>query len=225
MKQAAAQGHADAEGGLGYFYSAGVATARDDAEAVKWFRRGAEKGSAKAQFNLGRMMLTGRGVEKDERAAMQWIARAAEQRLPEALQAAGEAAYLGSYGVRQDYAGALELIRPAAEAGLANAQNTLGVMLREGHGAPRNEQEAEQWFRRSATQGNARAWSNLGHLLISSTDRARRVEGFTALIMASDQAEITATRTLEELLEKSLADEVAEARRAAAEHKRNPAAE
>ena len=42
MKQAAEMGHAEALGGVGYFYATGTAVPRDDQEAVKWFRKGAE---------------------------------------------------------------------------------------------------------------------------------------------------------------------------------------
>jgi TPR repeat protein len=39
MKKAAAQNHADALGGVGYFYAKGVAVPEDDKEATEWFRK------------------------------------------------------------------------------------------------------------------------------------------------------------------------------------------
>ncbi len=52
---------------------------RDNAVAVKWFRKAAEQGYARAQFNLGWMYDNGRGVSKDESEAVKWYRKAAEQ--------------------------------------------------------------------------------------------------------------------------------------------------
>src|SRR4030095_15042242 len=87
MKKAAAQNHADALGGVGYFYAKGVAVPEDDREAIEWFRKGAERGSAKAQLNLGLALANGKGVEKNESEGLRWIDCAAQSRLPEARYA------------------------------------------------------------------------------------------------------------------------------------------
>ena len=58
------------------------ATARNDAEAVKWYRQAAEKNLPLAEYYLGRMYADGRGVPRDEREALQWFRRAAEQNIP-----------------------------------------------------------------------------------------------------------------------------------------------
>ena len=50
----------------------------------------------------------------------------------------------------------------AARQGLAEAQNNLGVMLKDGLGVERDEAKAAEWFRRAAQQGNVLAESNLG---------------------------------------------------------------
>ena len=50
----------------------------------------------------------------------------------------------------------------AARQGLAEAQNNLGVMLKDGQGVERDEAKAVEWFRRAARQGNVLAQSNLG---------------------------------------------------------------
>lgn len=50
----------------------------------------------------------------------------------------------------------------AARQGLAEAQNNLGVMLKDGQGVERDEAKAVSWFRRAARQGNVLAQSNLG---------------------------------------------------------------
>ena len=51
----------------------------DAAEAVAWYRRGAEQGDARAQYNLGGMYREGRAVPQDAAGAVAWYRRAAEQ--------------------------------------------------------------------------------------------------------------------------------------------------
>lgn len=219
MRKAAAQGHAEAEAGLGFMYSSGLGVAQDDAEAVTWLRKAADKGVAKAQFNLGRMLLAGRGVAKDENEAFEWIQRAAEQGVVEALVAQGEALYFGESGQPQDYGRAFALLLKAAEAGNANAQNTVGTMLRDAKGAKSNWKEAEAWFRKAAGQDHAKAQSNLGLLLAGQPkeDRAAKIEALKWLMVADLRGEITAKKALDEILEKTPAEDAAEARRQAAE--------
>src|ERR1035441_8676428 len=52
---------------------------KDEAEAVRWYRKAAEQGVAYAQSDLGVMYATGRGVPKDEAEAARWYRKAAEQ--------------------------------------------------------------------------------------------------------------------------------------------------
>jgi TPR repeat protein len=61
-----------------------------------------------------------------------------------------------------DYASALTLLRPEAEAGNPIAQNLLGVMNAQGKGTGQNDTEAVRWYRMSANRGYAAAQTNLG---------------------------------------------------------------
>ena len=49
----------------------------------------------------------------------------------------------------------------AAEAGDADAQNTLGIRISEGHGTKSNNKEAVKWFKKSAEQGHVYGSCNL----------------------------------------------------------------
>lgn len=60
-------------------YSKGRGVAKDDAEAVKWYRKAAEQGLATAQFNLGLKYERGEGVAKDHGKADKWLHKAADQ--------------------------------------------------------------------------------------------------------------------------------------------------
>ena len=52
---------------------------KNDAEAVKWFRKAAEQGDALAQKNLGVMYVTGEGVPVNNVKAYMWWALAKAQ--------------------------------------------------------------------------------------------------------------------------------------------------
>jgi TPR repeat protein len=61
-----------------------------------------------------------------------------------------------------DYAKAMELWRPLAEKGNADAQYRVGSMYAEGKGVERNDATALTWFKRAAEGGNAAAQYNVG---------------------------------------------------------------
>src|SRR5262245_13677689 len=65
---------------------------------------------------------------------------------------------------RGDYAIAVELYRPLAKQGDADAQFYLGFMYSQGWGVPRNYAEAVNWYRLAANQGNAPAQTALGSM-------------------------------------------------------------
>ena len=60
---------------------------RDDAEAVRWYRKAAKQGYAKAQYNLGVAYENGQGVKQDHDEAVRWYLKAAEQGLVNAVSA------------------------------------------------------------------------------------------------------------------------------------------
>jgi TPR repeat protein len=57
----------------------GQGVAKDEVEAVKWYRKAAEQNDAEAQYNLGLCYANGQGVAKDEAEAVKWYRKAAEQ--------------------------------------------------------------------------------------------------------------------------------------------------
>ena len=67
----------DVQFNLGVMYENGRGVEKDEAEAVKWYRKAAEQESAVAQFYLGVMYANGRGVAKDEEEAVKWYRKAA----------------------------------------------------------------------------------------------------------------------------------------------------
>ncbi|MSO68663.1 MAG: sel1 repeat family protein [Alphaproteobacteria bacterium] len=61
-----------------------------------------------------------------------------------------------------DFTGALEIWRPLAEAGDAQAQAWLGSLYANGEGVALDDREAFAWYLRSAEGGNAQAQANVG---------------------------------------------------------------
>lgn len=202
MKATADQGHPEAMGSLGYFYSTGTAVPKDLSQATEWFRKGAEKGSAKAGLNLGKFLIDGRaGDSSDEakREGGEWIRKAADQGLPEAALSYGSMLYFGDHGQSRDYEKAAVYLKIAAEGGSADAQNLVGNMAELGLGVPVDQKEAEGWFRKASMQGNARAQANLGRLIgVQGENRESRVEAVAWVLLANSQGEPTSEKVLQE---------------------------
>lgn len=217
MKQAAAMGHAEATGAVGFFYATGKGVEKDEATAAEWFRKGAELGGPKAMLNFGKALVEGRGIAENATAGREWIDKAAATGLAEAELEVGQAYFFGRSGRAVNYPYAVRYLERAAERNNAAAQSTLGVMVRDGIGTAQDLVRAENWLRKAAAQCDAKAQAALAHLLgPTNKDPARRLEALTFLVMAVEQGEITATKILADLGESVKSEELAEARKQAA---------
>jgi hypothetical protein len=74
---AAAQGDAEAQFALGFYFAAGPAP-QDYAAAMIWYQKAADQNHRLAQFNLGQMFAHGHGMPISNSMAVMWIRRAAE---------------------------------------------------------------------------------------------------------------------------------------------------
>jgi len=63
-----------------------------------------------------------------------------------------------------NYAAALQILRPLAEQGDANAQAILGLMYANGRGVAQDYTEAVKWYRKAANQGFSEEKFNLGFM-------------------------------------------------------------
>ncbi|GMQ89939.1 MAG: hypothetical protein BMS9Abin10_0276 [Gammaproteobacteria bacterium] len=79
----------------------------------------------------------------------------------------------------QDYARAMELALPLAEAGNADAQYLVARMYERGEGVPVDKAKVLTWYRKSAEGGNAKAQYKLG---------AGYAMGFTGLQQSNEKA-------------------------------------
>ena len=140
-KPKAEKGDASAQFNLGrcYFYGQGVA--KDEVEAVKWYRKAADQGNARGQSTLGFCYANGTGVAKDEVEAVKWYHKAADQGNAWAQSNLGDC-YARGEGVAKDEVEAVKWYRKAADQGNARAQYTLGICYRDGEGVAKDEVEA-----------------------------------------------------------------------------------
>jgi TPR repeat protein len=65
---------------------------------------------------------------------------------------------------RHEYGAALQLMRPLADQGSAEAQNGMGALYYHGYGVSQDFKEAIRWYRLAAAQGNLDAQLNLGSM-------------------------------------------------------------
>ena len=65
---------------------------------------------------------------------------------------------------RADYATELQILRPLADQGNAEAQNWVGWIYDQGKGVAKDYVEAKNWYRKAADQGNTDAQNNLGSM-------------------------------------------------------------
>jgi uncharacterized protein len=102
LRPLAEQGHAVAQALVGAAYSEGLGVAKNDKEAVKWYRLAAEQGLAFAQSNLGIIYASGTGVLQNYVEAVKWFRKAAEQGDAKAQFKLGVFYALGSGGLPTD---------------------------------------------------------------------------------------------------------------------------
>jgi TPR repeat protein len=151
---------------LAWAYYQGSGTAKNDAEAAKWFRKAGELNDVQSQYMLGYLLEQGKNFSE----AAQWYQKAAEQGVTGAQESLG-ALYFAGQGVQQDYAQAAKWYRQPAENGSTYAQYLLGYIYESGkHGAVADPAQAVKWYRLAAEKGDGRSQLALGYLL--SDDKA-----------------------------------------------------
>jgi TPR repeat protein/uncharacterized caspase-like protein len=162
-RKAADSGDAVAMNNLGHLFRDGRGIAKNEGEALRWYRKAADAGNARGMSSLGFMYANGRGVAKDEAEAMRWYRKAADAGdLPSMSTLANS--YRDGRGVSKDEAEAVRWYRKAADAGHADSMTNLGFMYETGRGIGKDDAEAARWYRKAADAGESTGMSNLGNL-------------------------------------------------------------
>lgn len=118
-------GDAEAQYQLGNAYNYGGKVRRDYAQALIWYRKGAEQGNADSEFQLGGLYHFGQGVPQDSAQAFDWIMKAAKQGDTDA-EFFISTCYGEGWGVAKDNGQEMAWLRKGAEQGHFNSQFMLG---------------------------------------------------------------------------------------------------
>jgi TPR repeat protein len=124
VKVKAEAGDVESEVEIGFRYEQGKGLAKDQVQAVKWYRKAAEQNLARAQKNLGICYDKGEGVAKDQVEAVKWFRKAAEQNFAPAQYNLNVCYYNGE-GVAKDYVEAYEWLLLAARQGDEDAKKNM----------------------------------------------------------------------------------------------------
>ena len=128
IRAGADKGDAKARYELGRaFFSGTLGVAKDEAEAVKWFRKAAEQNVADAQYNLGVCYAIGQGVTEDDAEAVKWFRKAAEQNYADAQYNLG-VCYDSGEGVAKDEIEAYKWWLLAAGQGNDDAKHNMTIV-------------------------------------------------------------------------------------------------
>jgi len=101
---------------LGAMLATGDGLPKDEAAAVRWYRRGAELGDPFSQFDLAYMILLGEGTPSDPIAAVSWLERAAAAGDLQAPSLLSDLCASGLHGVNRDEEKARRWAEAAARA-------------------------------------------------------------------------------------------------------------
>ena len=148
---------------LGRMYAAGIGVARDENEAVRWYRKGTIAGNLQATTALAIALLEGRGTGKDPQEAVRLLKLAADKDNLDAMYRLG-ALYAQGAIVSKDALEAVRLFTKASEAGHAPSMVDLGLMFYNGEGVQVDMVKAAMWYKRAADLGDSSGMVNLGYL-------------------------------------------------------------
>lgn len=113
----------------GYVYSNGVNVPKDEAEALRWYRLGAEKGCAPCLTELGSMSWEGRGgVRKNDQEAVALFRRAAALGSTDAMNSLGKFYIKGEAGLLRSVTDALYWLRQSVAEGNTREMELLATL-------------------------------------------------------------------------------------------------
>jgi TPR repeat protein len=181
LQDTARKGSTEAMWHLGNLYRNGNGVPRDQAEALRWYLKGAEGGNTSATREVGVMYQFGWGVSKDEGEAVRRYRSSAAGGNTTAMNDLG-VVYQFGYGVAPDQTEALRWYRKSADAGNALAMRNAAFMFHRGVGVTKDEAEAARWFRKSADAGDSIAARTLALMYLNGIgvlqDEAEAVRWF-----------------------------------------------
>ena len=141
IQEKANKGDANAQFDVAQRYASGKDVAKDEAQALAWFKKAAGQGHTKAEVSLGSIYAHGFGVPADFVESIRWYRLAAAKGDTTAQHNLG-LDYAHAHGVELDPQQAARWFRRAANQGHARAQFNLGELYEAGKGVPQSDLEA-----------------------------------------------------------------------------------
>ena len=173
LRQQGYAGDVNAQIQLGVIYLTGDGVAKDDAEAMTWFRKAADQDNPLAERYLAEMYFKGRGVPVDNMEAAKWLRQSAEQGDAQS-QYNLAVLYTQGLGVPRNLKEAANWMQKSASQNLAAGELGLGVLFENGQGVPQDAIEAAKWYQKAVDQDNAEAMNNLALLMANSRNTVVR---------------------------------------------------
>jgi len=161
-RKAADQGNLKAMNNLGILFLEGQGTKKDPTEAYRWFSKASDLGDPRSSYLRGLLLCEGRGVKTDPSEGLKWVEKASSMGNPAATARLAHANYFGEFGLKEDRAKALPLLRTAATAGDPWACLALGQMYLRGQEVAKDDATAIAWFKKGAEGGNPDAIHEYG---------------------------------------------------------------
>ena len=144
---------------LGYFYESGTITAASPSQAAEWYRKAAAQDDSLAEWRLGQLIYRGDLPLRDLNEASQLLGKSAHHGNPFAQLVLGELKL-----ERGDYTAAATWFEKAANQGLPQAQQQLGLLLKQGKGINEDKRKAYIWMLVSFDSGNQSVAADLQQL-------------------------------------------------------------
>jgi TPR repeat protein len=170
--KAADQGNLKAMNNLGILFLEGQGTKKDPVEAYRWFCKASDLGDSHSSYLRGLLLCEGRGVKPDPSQGLAWIEKASSMGNPAATARLAHANYFGEFGLKEDRAKALPLLRTAATAGDPWACLALGQMYLRGQEVAKDDATAITWFKKGAEGGNPDAIFEYGSAILKTNSVA-----------------------------------------------------
>lgn len=182
---AARQGHAMAAFELGRLLAGENGGGTDSRSALEWLHKARAAGIAEAQASLDTLEATLPGGDGGDEVVETQLTEGRGTLAQRHEFFEGQKAF-----INQDYARAVEIWAPLAEAGVARAQYGIAFMLESGWGVVQDYAEAAYWYTLAARKGHAKAQFNLGRMYVDGrgTDRDRGI-GLYWIQSAADRGE------------------------------------
>lgn len=182
FSQAAKSGNIEAHRAIGEMYQKGIGVPKDMAKAQLWLGHAAKSGNTFGAKKMGDSL-----IESDPKTALTWYEKAAQDGDAQAAYIAA-IMYAENYEIRPNTARSAELLKQAANAGIAGAQADYGLLVYQGAGVDQSTDDAAIWFEKSARGGDREGQFLYAFTLAKGEGVTRNFEDAYYWLLKSDTA-------------------------------------